>query len=106
ETSGLVAHAHRRADEALQPPADAALPSVCGPRRLIEPPDTGAQFASPPSPVPQSGVPNQKGFRPARGCPRNVSTPSRPQRHAVSVRSAGMPPDVDRRFGMNLATLG
>lgn len=98
--------AHRRAAATRRPPAETGLPRVCAPCRSLAPRDHCAPCVSPPGRMPPSDVHHPRGVRPAGGCPHPIAPSLRPQTCAVSARSSGMPPGVQRRVAPDGVTDG
>jgi hypothetical protein len=97
ETLGLVARALPPAWTRLPLPRDAYLPSVCDRCRPLAPRDTGSLCVVRPDPPQRYDDPTRRWFRPAKGRPHNISRPSQPERHGVSVQSFWRPPSAHRR---------
>jgi hypothetical protein len=96
DTSGLVAHGRRQADEGPQRPRAARLPTGCGPCRPMAHRDTACPCVLRRAPARPCAGSSHRGFRPAGGGPHRTARPLRPHRHAASTRSGWRPPRAHR----------
>jgi hypothetical protein len=75
------------------------LQAACAPRHL-----SPVRLSA--SPPPRYDAPTRRWFRPAQGCPPNISRPSPPERPGESVPSCWRPPSAHRRSETDEETAG